>query len=241
MSMKKEEYNVSILELVLLLKRNIVLLIVLSIIGGALGFSVANYVIPPVYEASAKMIVNTKKSEDYSITTDQITSAQNLVKTYSIIIRSRTVLEGIIDKYDIDTTYEELQEMIGVSAVDGTQVMEVSVKNTDGVLAKNILTEILKTSPKIIMDSVEAGSVKTIEDAYLSDEPVEPNKMQITVLSALVGFMAALFIIIARFAMDTTYKSKKDVVEDLGIPVLSVIPDIESCIDKKESMSRKRK
>ena len=105
--------QVNLQELFLLLKRNVFLILGLSLLFGAAGFGIASFLMTPVYEAEAKMIVNTKKDDTTGITSDQIISAKNLVDTYSIILRSRTVLIPVIEKLDLSMSYEELQKMVG--------------------------------------------------------------------------------------------------------------------------------
>ncbi len=230
--------QVNLQELFLLLKRNVFLILGLSLLFGAAGFGIASFLMTPVYEAEAKMIVNTKKDDTTGITSDQIISAKNLVDTYSIILRSRTVLIPVIEKLDLSMSYEELQKMVTVTSVDDTQVMEIAVRDPDPALAKSIADEILNISPQIVMDSVEAGSVKTIENAYLPEKAVAPEKGRITILSALLGFSFSLVLVMFRFWSDHTYKSEQEIVQDLGIPVLGVIPSTQS-LEKAEQKRRK--
>ena len=56
-----------------------------------------NFLITPQYESSALMIVNTRQDTTSTVTSDQINSATKLVSTYSIIIKSDTVLQQVID------------------------------------------------------------------------------------------------------------------------------------------------
>ena len=226
---KSEKNGIELLEVILLLKRNLKMILLFSVVCGAIGFSVSAFLMKPVYEASAKMIVNTGKGDGTNITNDQITSAQNLVKTYAIIIQSRTVLQEVIDELELSVSYEELQDMVSVSAVNGTQVMEISVKNGDPETAERITDRILKIAPDVIIEAVEAGSVKTIEKAHQSVNPVSPDKLKITVLAVLAGMITAFLFMMVRYILDTTYKSEQDIQNDLGIIVLGTIPSLESC------------
>ena len=66
------------------------------------------------------MIVNTRQDITSNVTSDQINSATKLVSTYSIIIKSDTVLQQVIDNLGLSLTYEKLAERVTVSAVDDT-------------------------------------------------------------------------------------------------------------------------
>lgn len=225
---KSTRNNIEISELLMLIRKNIALIFSFGIIFAAAGFLISSYLLVPVYEANAKMIVNSGKNET-NITTDQITSAQNLVNTYAIILRSRTVLQPVIDELNLSVDYEELYKDVSVGAVEGTQVMEISARSTNRETAEKIVTEILDISPDIIIDSVGAGSVKTIEAAYCPEEPAYPDKMQNTILAALFGFITGFAVVVIRFAFRDTIQTDQDILDELEMPVLGVIPAIDSC------------
>ncbi len=125
-------------------------------------------------------------------------------------------------------TYAQLQSMVSVSPVNNTQVMEIKVKSTNPAQAKQVLEQILIETPSKIIETVEAGSVKTIEGTYLSDGPVSPNKRMNTLIAGVLGILAAVFIVVVRFLLDNTYKTELDIQNDLGLPVLGVIPSVET-------------
>ena len=125
--------------------------------------------------------------------------------------------------------------MVSVSSVNGTQVMQIAVEGTDSEMALRIVEEIVQICPATIMDALEAGSVKVIEEAYLQPAPVAPNTNLLTLLAAFLCVFAAVAVLVVRFVMDNTYKSDEDLRDDLGFPVLGVIPDLGSCVKLENS------
>lgn len=225
---QQEEEIIRLTELFSLLKRHFLKIAGAGLVCAILGFTVTQFIIKPVYEARAKMIVNTRQNQTGIVTNDQINSAKNLVDTYAVIIRSRAILQPIIDNFDMNMTYAQLQSMVSVSPVNNTQVMEIKVKSTNPAQAKQVLEQILIETPSKIIETVEAGSVKTIEGTYLSDGPVSPNKRMNTLIAGVLGILAAVFIVVVRFLLDNTYKTELDIQNDLGLPVLGVIPSVET-------------
>ena len=69
------------------------------------GFGVSKFLMTPKYQASALMIVNTRQDTTSNVTSDQINSATKLVSTYSIIIKSDTVLQQVINNLGLSLTY----------------------------------------------------------------------------------------------------------------------------------------
>lgn len=117
----REHYEeIDLREVFILIKNNIALILVATIVFGIAGFFVTKYLITPQYEASVNMIVNTKQENTSAVSNDNITSAKNLVSTYAIIIKSNTVLNQVIDNLGLDMDYDTLQKKVTVTAVNDT-------------------------------------------------------------------------------------------------------------------------
>jgi len=229
MNNEEREVEIDLLQLVRVLLKNVKYILIATVILGLLGFIGSSLFLTPIYQASAKMIVNTRSESTQTVTNDQINSAKNLVNTYAIIITSRDVLNQIIDDLNLTENYNQLKSCISVNAVNSTQVMEVVVQHKNVETAQAVAAEILKIVPSVIVETVEAGSVKPVEQAYANPNPVSPNILKNAVLMAAVGFILSCAVIIVIFIADNTYKSELDIQNDLKLPVLGVIPTIESC------------
>ena len=234
------EKSISMQELFVLLKRCLPAVLAAGLIGGVITWCICSFFIAPVYEANAKMIVNARQEQNGTVTNDQITSAQKLVDTYAIIIRSRTVLEPVIETLQLSTDVEKLAKKVTVTSVNNTQVMQIAVQSTDPEQALRIAEEIVKTCPAIIIDAMEAGSVKTIEAAHLQKKPVAPSTNLFTVVVAFLSMAVVVIVVLLRFLLDNTYQSETDLRNDLGLPVLGVIPEYDCCL-KQQNESKEGK
>lgn len=220
-----------LLELFQLLKRFSWLIILSMIMTGTIGFIASKFFIEPQYESAITLIVNTRQDNSGIVTNDNITSAQNLVSTYSVIVRSNTVLNKVISKLKLDMTYDELKEDVYVNAVDDTQIMRVAVRNTDKELSAKIVDAIADIAPDVIVETVEAGSCKVISTVMTRDKQVSPNIKKNTMLMIALGFMLSVISLIVI----NLFKVKKimddnDAQKYLNLPVLGVIPEVE--VDK---------
>ena len=83
MNMDREhrDRSISLQQLFVLLRRYVALILVSGLVCGLITWCVCSYLVAPVYEASAKMIVNSRQEQTGNMTNDQITSAQKLVDT----------------------------------------------------------------------------------------------------------------------------------------------------------------
>lgn len=238
-SQKKQNDTIDLLALMQLLKDKLVWILLSAIIFGGIGYAVSAFVLTPKYEASINMIVNNQKNASTTATGDSLNSAQRLIDTYAVIIKSNTVLNQVISEMGLEKTYEELNSQVSVSAVNGTQVMKISVKDTDSNLACEIVKSIASISADQVAEAVEAGSCKIVSNVYTTGQPVYPNKQRHALKAAMlgVGICAGLFIL--RYLMDNTFESEDDIKNELDIPVLGVIPAVECC-GRRLSQTRKK-
>lgn len=215
-------------ELIQEIKKYFWIILLSMIIFGSAGYLVSKYFVTPEYESAITMIVNTRQDNTTVVTNDSITSAQNLVSTYSVIIKSNTVLNQVIDSLNLDMTYDELDSNVYVNAVDNTQIMRVAVRNSDKDTAAKIVQEISAIAPDVIVETVEAGSCKVISHVMTGDNPVTPNITKNTLLTTVAGLMVSIIVI----ALRSLFKEKRlvddnDIQKYFDVPVLGVIPEVE--------------
>ncbi|MDD4850391.1 MAG: Wzz/FepE/Etk N-terminal domain-containing protein [Gemmiger sp.] len=223
--MENEDYEtIDLLELLNVVRRHLLLLVLCAVAAAAVGFAFSKFLIVPQYRASALMIVNTRQDTTANVTSDQINSAQKLVSTYSIIVKSDTVLQPVVDNLGLDMSCAELKERVNVSAVDDTQVMQIAVEDGNPEWARQVVEQITTIAPAVIVEKVEAGSAKVISQATVTAQPVSPNVPRNTALAGLVGLVLCLGVIFLREFLDNKIKTEEDIKKYLDLTVVGVIP-----------------
>lgn len=227
-TMVDDDYDeIDLLEVLEVVRQHILIIFLVTVIAAVAGFGVSKFVLIPQYESSALMIVNTRQDATATVTNDQITSATKLTATYSIIIKSDTVLQQVINNLGLSLTYDELKERVTVTAVDDTQVMQITVRSDNPEWARQVCEQITAISPDVILESVEAGSVKLISQASVTPDPVSPNVLKNTAIAAILGLVASIGVVVLRELLDNKIKTEDDVRKYLDLPVMGVIPDYE--------------
>lgn len=218
-----EEY-IDLSEIVGALLRRIVSILLTTVLFGAAGFLYSRFIATPLYSAEAMMIVNAGQSQQEYVSTDQLRSAASLVDTYSIIIKSDTVLNQVMHRLGMDQdAFDSEIKDISVDSVDETQVMRITVKSTDAQTAVDVCSEITSVAPDAIVDMVEAGSVRLVSQANSSFRPVSPNILRNTIVAAMIGFLLMTAYVVIRTLMDNKIKSEADITA-INLPILGVIP-----------------
>lgn len=182
------------------------------------------FVLSPVYEAKTTLIVNTDQKNDDTITGDEFSVTQRLAVTYGEIIKSRTVLEPVIEKLGLDISYDDLSKMVTVSPVKDTQIINISVQDTNPLKAKDIANSIPEVFTKEVKRITKANSVEVIDKAVEPLIPIKPNKLMNVLIAFVLGIMIGLFVVFLIEYMDNKMKTPQDVEKHLDLPILGVIP-----------------
>lgn len=223
----EENEVIDLTEILSAVRQHLLELIFVTLAAALVGFMASKFLMTPKYDSSALMIVNTRQDVNANVTSDQINSATQLVSTYSIIIKSDTVLQQVIDNLGLNLTYAQLNKRVTVAAVDDTQVMKITVQSDSPEWARQVCEQIITVAPDVIKEAVEAGSVKVISNPSLATEPVSPNIMKNTMLAAAVGFVLVIGIIVLQVLLDNKINTEEDVTKYLDMTVLGVIPQYD--------------
>ena len=222
---EKDEDMIDLGRLANLIWQHLVVILVVALICGAAGYAYANFGIEPTYSASADMIVNNSQDQQSStVTNADLSASTSLVDTYAVILKSHTLLEQVITDLHLDCTYNQLADQISVSAVDNTQVMRITVKAESSEKAMMIVNKIVELAPEAIMNTVIAGSVKTVDAPWTSGKQVEPSRKKYAMLGAVLGLVVSCGVIVVRELLNNTFQTEEDVRKVLGLQVLGVIP-----------------
>ena len=211
------------------LRKNLILIIIVTVIFGIGAYFYSAFFIPKQYSASAMLIVNNKANDKTTVNATEINAAQGLAELYSIIIKSDTVLTQVIDELQLNMTYEQLNSKISVSSVNSTQVIKISMTHQNAEFAQKVIEKLVEVAPPIITDKVEAGSVKVISASTISNsgKPVSPNLKRNAMIGALAGLVLVLLIIFLKELLNNTFKTEDDILNTLNVPLIGIIPEVD--------------
>ena len=220
------EETIDLREYFFILKKKMWLIALSAIICGFISGLISFFVLEPVYEANTSLIVNKETDNEITqmSTSDDLNFVQKLALTYGEIIKSRTVITSTIEKLNLDMTYEQVAGAVSVTNVDSTQIIKISVQDTDPLIAAKICNTIPQIFSKEVQRVVKASGVEVIDTAIIPENPVKPNKIMNIAIAMVLGVMGSVFVIFLLEALNTKIKEPKDIEEKLGIPVFGVVP-----------------
>ena len=141
----------------------------LLILAGAIAAGVAYYInrnTTPVYQASATFLINEApltRSADYS----SIVTSQSLAQTYALLMTKEPVLQGVVDRLGLNLPARYLAGSISVQPVKDTQLIVVSVVDTNpqrAVDIANTLGEVFSEQNQGLQASRYTASKQNLEN-----------------------------------------------------------------------------
>ncbi|MBQ8783610.1 MAG: hypothetical protein IJZ57_07555 [Clostridia bacterium] len=233
----KEYFVIDLAHVLKTIWNRIWVVIIVSILGAAIGFSVASFAIAPTYSSSIMLYVNnssfTVGDLGFSISSSEISAAQSLVKTYSVLLKNRTTLERVIDETKVDHTWKDLYYMIEAASVNETEIMRVTVTCEDPYEAEKIANGIAKVLPQRISEVVEGSSMEVVDSAVAVTNKVAPSISGFTAVGFVLGAVLALVALVIVALLDNTVHDEEYILNNYDYPVLAKIPDLLETQNKK--------
>ena len=190
------EDNIGIKGYLQIIKRRSWIIFLITFIAILVSTGVSFFGVNPVYEANTTLLVDiNKKTGSEMITTEQLSVSEKLAVTYGEIIKSKSVLNEVEDSLDLKCGYEELSDKVNVSSINKTQIISVSVQDTNPKRATDIANAIPTAFQQEVKRITQANDVKVIDKAVVPNQPIKPNKATIIAISAILGIIISLFII----------------------------------------------
>ena len=206
------------------LKKNILFLVMALILGGGIGYSISKFVLVPTYTSTSMIYVMSKETTLTSLADLQIGS--QLTSDYKVLVTSRTVMEDVIKKINIDNMdYLDLRRKITLENPQNTRILNISVLDTDPTRAKHLTDAVSECASDYIADIMEQDPPKIIEYGEIPLKKTGPHNGRNALIAAAVFFMiTAGFIVISTITNDTI-RTEDDIENYFNLPVLAVIPE----------------
>lgn len=236
-----DEMEIDLTEIFFALRKRVLILLAALLAGAVIAGVYTKVFVTPQYSATSTVLVISKETTLTSMADLQFGS--QLTKDYSMLITSRSVLEKVVDNMGLDIGYGALKGSVSINNPQDTRILEISVKNPDPQLAKEIADELADVSSEYIGDKMEVVPPKIIEEAEVPASPVSPNFTKNVMTGGLAGLILAAGVVVLLVLMDDTIKSEDDIERYLGLSTLASIPDRKDFISsgKEKQKSKKRR
>lgn len=223
-NIEDDEINIDLIELFGVLWRKAFIIILVGFVFAVLSYAGTKFLITPLYTSTTKMYVLSKQNDNATVTYTDLQTGTQLTKDYMELVKSRPVLEKVIEQLNLDMSSDDLKDTITVETPEDTRILTVKVKHADPEMARDIANAIREAVSIQIKTIMDAESVNVVEEGNLPEKPSSPSAMKNTLIGGFLGCVLAVGIILLIYLLDDTIKTPDDVEKYLGLSVLASVP-----------------
>lgn len=205
-------------------------ILTIIVIFAIIGFIYTIWFVTPKYQSSTTLILvqsdsNRTNGGTNSITSTDVTLNTKMIATYNDVITSKSVVRQVISNLGLDIEESTVKNGITVSAgEDDTQVMKITVTNTDATYAYKIANELAKVFSEKVVEIYNVNNVRILDEAEIAQGPYNINHAKDIIIFGFIGLVVAVAYILILNMLDNSVKLPEDIEKNLKVPVLATIP-----------------
>ena len=187
----------------------------------------------PVYRASTTLVVGTRARTDLP---PQL-GTSGVTRTMRNLLESDVIARTVIRRHRLNMSVEEFRKKLKVEVLPDTSVINVKYDSTQPRLALSVITEINRLFTQQVADTLgtetpggagRPGSfhivVRPFDPPHIEPEPIARNPVTSLIFAGLAGVVLGILLAVAREALDSRIRSRKDAEIWFGAPVLGALP-----------------
>ncbi len=225
----------SILQILDILKKRVVVILLTIAIFTSLSAYINLFLVQPYYEADIKLFIGKKNIEDQVYSSNDIDLYQKLLKTYSEIIQTDDLIEKACRNSKLNVSTAEIKENLSVIPGAETQILEISYVSYDKREAQKVLVAVTNEFITQGTSLIPNVNIQIIQSAKVPQSPIGPRSEINIIVSAFIGLILSVSIIIFFDHIDNRVRNKEQIEEKFKIPVIGQIP-FEKKKDKNKNI-----
>jgi capsular polysaccharide biosynthesis protein len=216
---KNRAKDINLKELFLVIKRRIWVIVIFMLLGGTVGILQSMKPIVPLYQTSSRVIIGADEAS---------------IKTLQVIVKDSTVLDKVVKELNLKETSDVLAGKINVSSIDGSQVVSISVVDSNPVLAAKIANTTAQIFKDEVPNIVGKDYVRFLSKAEVNSAPINPKSHKKLPYYFIFGLVVGIGFGFLLESLDDTVRSERELEPILGVPVLAKISKMTNKNIKKK-------
>ncbi|GAB3991757.1 tyrosine-protein kinase domain-containing protein [Nocardioides marmoraquaticus] len=209
-------------------RRSWLLIVVATLLGGAVAFGVTSQITPQYTSTSGVFVSTTPRDASTAVAGAEL--AQQRAASYADVVEGLDLAQEVIDSLGLDETPQELASRVEATVVPETVVLRIEVTDPDRARAQQINQEVL-TQLEAAVDRLETppGADRPLLVVSVFDAPRAPQEASspqpvLNVgLGLVVGLLVGLGLAVVRALRDFGVRSLDDTPALAELPLLGSI------------------
>ncbi|WP_368657382.1 YveK family protein [Metabacillus halosaccharovorans] len=216
----KQSKEIDLKEVFMIIKRYVWIILLITILSTSAGafYSVSTY--SPLFQSTARIIIG---------------ADSNMITTLKVIIQDSTVLEKVVQKLNLPYSAESLSGKISVGSIENSQVVTISVVDSNPKQAATIANTVAETYKDEIPAIMDFKDVRLLSEAKEIPFPINENQNRTIIIAAIGGIVIGIGLAFLLDSLNNSIRKEHEVEELLGIPVLGSVDKM-----KKKNMQKKK-
>ena len=217
---REGELEIDLGELFLRLIDKWYIIVACALIGVLISFVWTSFFIVPQYQASTKLYILNSSNSAINLSDLQIGS--QLANDCTQVFHNWVVHQKVKDQIGLSYTLRQMENMIRVSILSGTRLLEITVTSPDRDEAKLMADTYAQIGREFIAETMKT-EMPTIFQPARTGVQSSPNRTRNLIVGFLVGALLASAVIVIDFIRDDKVRTSDDVTKLLGLPTLGVV------------------
>jgi len=220
---QEHELEINLLDLAYRLLERARVIILAAVIGALVMAVYAFQFTTPSYTATTKLYVLNSKESAISLSDLQI--GTQLASDYKEVFSNWHVHEMVLQRLNLDYTYNQLDAMIDVKNPTGTRILYISVTTQNADEAKRIADTYAQVAQEFIAAKMETEMPNIFEEALRPSRPSSTSRAVLVALGFLLGAFVAACAVVVHFLVDDRIRTGEQLEKNLGLAVLGMMPE----------------
>lgn len=221
----EETQEIDLLLLFNALRKHILVIIAAALIFALGAGIVVQFFITPLYTSTTSTYIVSASGGALGdiLQTADLAIANNIAPDYTAIIKSRTILEAVIEQMGLSYSYGQLSENISVTNPSNTHIIKITVTDPDPYLARDIANTLTHYSVERLSEIMGTSVPNVYDEAIAAARPSSPRLTRTVVIAFALGAVLAAGVIVIIAIMDTTVKTPEDIENRCGMVTLTKV------------------
>ncbi|MFA5471562.1 MAG: Wzz/FepE/Etk N-terminal domain-containing protein [Acholeplasmataceae bacterium] len=223
------ENEISLLDLYVILRRNIVLILAFTTLIAMIAAAYAFFVVDETYASNADVMVQVQTDPNIDGSYDYNT-AQKLLATIVEFMSKDVVLDEVIRDLDLSYTTTQLKNNLTVTSSNTSFFINIKYVDKDPRLAKEIVDSVINQSILVANGNDAFSTLKNkITRTSFADMGVyeAPNKPLYVAIGIILGGIVGVGFVFIKELMNNSYRTKEQLEQAFDIQVMGTIPEFE--------------
>ena len=187
----------------------------------------------PTYRAATTLVVGEPRGIQAPVP-----ASGSVTRSMANLFESEVIVRDVIRELDLNESIQDFRKKFQVSVLPDTSVVKVSYDSTDQREAVNVVSELSQIFTQRLDETLGVrdrvggtrgrGSfaliVREFDPPHVEPDPVAPNVGTNVVFAGIAGLALGLLLAVAREALDSRIRGRKDAEQVFGAPVVGTLP-----------------